>query len=139
MGLNYPELILYSYKTLFDQELVPNKHELNTFSAVIACHNNAQDPVFQYGNARALEVFEMNFEDFTKLPSRFSAEPLERSEREKLLQEVSDKGYISNYSGVRISSTGKRFLIKNATVWNMLDATGEYKGQAVVFREFEYL
>ncbi|MGZ8152411.1 MAG: MEKHLA domain-containing protein [Methylovulum sp.] len=47
-----------------------------------------------------------------------------------MLAEVTDKGYIANYQGVRISGTGKRFLIKNAVVWNLRDKDQYYKGQA---------
>jgi len=47
-----------------------------------------------------------------------------------LLAEVTEQGYIDHYEGVRLSKTGKRFLIKNAVVWNLLDDDGGYKGQA---------
>ena len=70
---------------------------------------------------------------FTKLPSRFSAEPDNRAVRAQLLEQVREQGYISNYSGVRIAADGRRFEIKKATVWNLFDDAGRCIGQAACF------
>ena len=56
-----------------------------------------------------------------------------------LLAEVTQKGYIDHYEGVRISSTGKRFMIKNTVVWNLMGREGHYQGQAACFGEWEFL
>jgi hypothetical protein len=40
---------------------------------------------------------------------------------------------------VRISSTGKRFLIKEAIVWNLVDDKGDYQGQAAAFSKYQDL
>ena len=106
---------------------------------VLLSHNTAADPIFTYGNKKALEVFEMDWETLTQLPSRQSAERLAQPEREHLLQTVNRQGYIDNYAGVRISSHGRRFLIRQAIVWNLRDAQGHYAGQAACFDEWEYL
>lgn len=103
---------------------------------VLLSHNTAADPIFTYGNKKALELFEMDWETLTHLPSRYSAEPLAREEREHLLQTVNRQGYIDNYAGVRISSTGRRFLIRQAIVWNLLDVNGHYAGQAACFDDW---
>src|SRR3990172_8531438 len=42
-------------------------------------------------------------------------------------------GFIETYRGVRISRSGRRFLIEQATVWNILDANGRSAGQAATF------
>ncbi|WP_221896376.1 MEKHLA domain-containing protein [Bathymodiolus japonicus methanotrophic gill symbiont] len=101
---------------------------------VLLAHNATVDPVFQYANKKGLELFEMNWDEFTQLHSKYSAEPQNRKERERLLNEVLLKGYADNYSGVRISKTGRRFFIKAATVWNILDDNNEKIGQAALFR-----
>jgi predicted DNA-binding protein (UPF0251 family) len=49
---------------------------------------------------------------------------------------VARQGYIDDYAGIRVSATGKRFLINRATVWNLLDATGNSLGQAAAFSEW---
>ncbi len=107
-----------------------------------ACHRRARHrgrPGFFYGNRLALQLFEMDFAAFTRLPSRLSAEPLERDARARLLERVAQQGYVEDYSGVRISGSGQRFMIAAATVWNLADEDGCYRGQAAVFPEWEPL
>jgi hypothetical protein len=100
---------------------------------VIVAHGTEPDPIFFFGNKMALELFEMSAEDFIKLPSRLSAEAVNREERQRLLNEVTRNNFIANYAGVRISATGRRFRIEQAVVWNLLDAQGEKHGQAATF------
>lgn len=100
---------------------------------VIVAHGSEPDPVFCYGNALALVRFELDFSAFTRLPSRHSAEPLLRAEREELLNRVQQRGFIDDYAGVRISATGQRFRIEQAVVWNVLDEQGAKQGQAATF------
>ncbi|MDB0055877.1 MEKHLA domain-containing protein [bacterium] len=79
----------------------------------------------------------MTWEQFTSSPSRFTAAAPNREERARLLAEVTENGFIDNYSGVRISSSGKRFRIKQATVWNLSDPDGTPTGQAATFSHWE--
>jgi hypothetical protein len=105
----------------------------------VVSHNTEADPVFNYGNKVALELFEMKWDDFTKLPSRLSAEPHTREEREKLLARVRKYGFIEDYKGVRVSSSGKRFLVEDSIIWNMIDEHGTYNGQAAVLYKWSTL
>jgi hypothetical protein len=105
----------------------------------VVSHDTQSDPIFNYGNKLALQLFEMDWETLTKLPSRLSAEPLIQVERERLLGRVRKHGYIEDYNGIRISSSGKRFMIRDATVWNMLDEDGKPYGQAALIKEWQYL
>ena len=86
-----------------------------------------------YGNLRALELWEMSLDQFLGLPSRLTAEPLHRDERQRLLAETRKHGYVDNYRGVRISRTGKRFIIEKALLWMVLDRAGNITGQAATF------
>jgi hypothetical protein len=43
------------------------------------------------------------------------------------------QGYIDDYAGVRVSRTGRRFLIEGATVWNLIETDGRLVGQAATF------
>jgi hypothetical protein len=99
----------------------------------IVAHGTEADPVFFYGNRLALQLFEMTFDEFTRLPSRLSAEPLAREERALLLDRVTRQGYVDGYSGLRIAKSGKRFMIADGTVWNLVDGYGRRHGQAAVF------
>ncbi len=134
-----------SYRQLLLKDLLPDIQTDEQFARqlfyapfALVSHDTARDPVFNYANLKALELFELNWEDFTALPSRLSAEPVNQAERERLLTEVMENGYINHYEGVRVSSTGKRFLIKNAVVWNLLDNKNNYKGQAASFGHWVY-
>ena len=99
-------------------------------------HDTREDPIFVYGNRTALRLFELDWNAFIALPSRLSAEPLARDERQRLLDRVTQYGYIDDYSGVRVSATGRRFTITGATVWNLTDEGGTYAGQAAMFSQW---
>ena len=136
----HAELLISSYhhwtgKNLLQQQQADNSHYLALYNApyAIVSHNTDDDPIFNYANLAALRVFEMDWAAFTRLPSRKSAEPVDRAERDRLMARVSKYGFIDDYRGVRISSTGKHFMIEDATVWNIVDAQGKYYGQAAVF------
>lgn len=129
--LGYPLVNSNLYETTLGQELFQARFALLS-------HTHAKDPIFNYGNQTALELFEFSWEELITLPSRLSAEPINQTERAKLLEQVTHHGYINNYQGIRISKTGKRFLIRNAIVWNLVD-DGEYKGQAACFSDWEFI
>jgi MEKHLA domain len=80
---------------------------------VIVSHGTEADPIFNYGNRQALELWELDWQTFTRLPSRQSAAPIEREARAQLLAEAKEKGYISNYRGIRTSSTERQFWIED--------------------------
>jgi hypothetical protein len=105
---------------------------------VVLAHDRAIDPVFFYGNLKAQEIFEMTWSELIQLPSKYSAEFANQAERQYLLDQVASKGFIDNYSGTRISKTGRRFQIENATVWNLLGQDNEHLGQAATFKEVIY-
>jgi len=128
-------------RDLVDPELSPVGQARALYEApfVAASHGTEADPVFNYANRAALTLFETTWADFTSMPSRLSAEPVAREERAQLLARVNQHGFIDDYSGIRISTSGRRFRIRRATVWNVVDAHGAPDGQAVVFRDWEYL
>jgi hypothetical protein len=106
---------------------------------VLLAHNASNEPIFNYANQRALQLFEMSWDEFTNMPSKYSAESDERGKREKFLAEVEEKGYSKNYSGIRISKTGKRFEIKNVILWNVYDSENKRIAQAALFDEYNYI
>ena len=105
----------------------------------LVSHGIEADPILNYGNHAALALWEMSWMELTRTPSRLTAEAPNRDERARLLETVSRRGFIADYSGVRISKTGRRFRIARATVWNLLTADGQPCGQAAQFDEWEYL
>ncbi len=105
----------------------------------VLSHDTADDPLFTYANLTAQRLFERGWSDIVGMPSRYSAEPLAREARARLLDQVARQGYTADYTGIRISATGRRFLVKGATVWNLFDETGAYCGQAAYFAAWEML
>ncbi|MEO6716064.1 MAG: MEKHLA domain-containing protein [Novosphingobium sp.] len=99
----------------------------------IVAHGSEPDPLFFFGNRAALAAFEATPEQFIGMPSRLSAEAPSHGERQQLLDRVSQRGLIVDYSGIRITLTGTRFHIANAVVWNLLDEQGIRHGQAAAF------
>ncbi len=142
----HAQLIRQSYsRWLLTELILESSSELDfakrLFEAdfAVVTHNSAADPIFNYANQKALELFEFNWQDFTRLPSKHSAEPVNQSERDRLLALVTKNGYIDHYEGIRLSSTGKRFVIKNAVVWNLINKHQVYQGQAACFKEWCFL
>lgn len=106
---------------------------------VIASHDASADPILNYGNRAALELWEATWADFVAMPSRRTAEIINQAERRRLLDEVTSNGFIDNYQGIRISTTGRRFMIKQATVWNLVNDVGSHCGQAVMFHHWDFV
>lgn len=100
----------------------------------VLSHDSTDDPRFTYANLAAQHAFEIPWREIVGLPSRHSAEPLAQANRERLLQRVAAQGYIDDYSGVRIARSGRRFTIRQAMVWNLVNQVGVVLGQAACFR-----
>ena len=106
---------------------------------VVVSHGTEADPVLNYGNRAALALWEMSWAELTRTPSRLTVEALNREERAKLLEAVTRRGFIDDYSGVRIAKSGRRFRISRATVWNLLTEKNEPCGQAAMFDHWEFI
>lgn len=133
-------LIATSYERLTGRQLTTPADDparaLWTAPRAIVAHGIEADPIFFFGNLAALARFEMTPEQFTATPSRLSAEPMLREERQALLDRVTRHGFIDDYAGIRISATGRRFRIEQATVWNLIDTHGRVHGQAATFERW---
>ncbi len=128
-------LIVESYQRLTGKPLLEAFDPLALWNApcAVVAHGTGNDPVFFYGNKLALQLFEMSFAEFVSMPSRLSAGPLAQQERTRLLARVTAQGFVDDYCGERITKDGRRFMIQNGTVWNLLDAAGIHHGQAATF------
>jgi len=130
-------LIAESYARLLGRALVSSHGNISealwNLPAVIVAHGTEPDPIFFFGNACALSAFECDAGTFTEMPSRLSAEAPLRQERQDLLDRVTANGFIDDYSGIRISATGRRFRVEKAVVWNLIDDQGLCHGQAATF------
>jgi hypothetical protein len=133
-------LLTDSYARLVGQPLVPAGKDAGWLYreapfAVLA-HGTDDDPKFIYANKAAQACFEYSWEDFLSLPSRLSAEASDRAERQKLLEEVARNGFMTGYRGLRVAKSGRRFIIEDGIVWELIDRTGQRHGQAATFRSW---
>ena len=144
--VSHTACLLRSLKHFAGRELVSGASDARTLaqnifeaSFIIVSHGTEVDPVLNYGNRTALTLWEMTWEELTRTPSRFTAEVPNREERARLLASVTARGFVDDYSGVRISKTGRRFRIHRATVWNLVTEAGQPCGQAAMFDQWEFV
>jgi hypothetical protein len=143
---SHVQLLLDSFARLLGRELISRQGAAEAqaerlFQApfVVVSHGTEADPILNYGNAAALALWEMDLATLTRTPSRLTAEPVHRDERARLLERTRRDGYVDDYAGIRISSTGRRFRIEQAIVWNLVDAAGMHHGQAATFDRWKPL
>ena len=144
--IRWSQLLLNSFRHWLGRDLIERKGSpeekakaLYYAQFVVVSHGMEADPILKYGNKIALDLWELDWERFTKTPSRLTAEPVNQAERERMLAQAQEKGFIDDYKGVRISGTGKRFLVERAIVWNVVGAEGEQLGQAATFSRWKFL
>ena len=142
----WTQLLLDSYRHWLGKELiarhgsaVEQAQRLFECSFVVVSHGTQNDPILNYGNRTALTLWEMDWGQLTATPSRLTAEQVNQAERAEMLRRAESHGYIDDYRGIRISKTGKRFLVENAIVWNVVDAQGAKHGQAATFSTWSYV
>ncbi len=134
------QLILENHERLTGRPLLDRRGDpledaraLYLSPLAILSHGVEADPILNYANRTALLLWETDLSSLMVLPSRLTAEPLARDAREKLMAEVVRTGFVTGYSGVRISATGRRFRIENVTIWNLSRPDGAFAGQAAAF------
>jgi MEKHLA domain len=144
--IDWVEILLASYRQLLGRELMEcsgsrleKSQLLYAVPFVVVSHGTESDPVLNYGNQVALDLWEMDWTKFTQTPSRSTAEPVNQATRELMMAQVLQQGFVDNYRGVRISSNGQRFEIDRAIIWNLTDLQGQPCGQAATFANWTYL
>ncbi|MGH7979688.1 MAG: MEKHLA domain-containing protein, partial [Limisphaerales bacterium] len=121
--VSHCQCLARSFKRWTGRDLLPGTWSLRELAGkvfdapfVIVSHGTQADPILNYGNRAALALWEMSWEEFTRTPSRLTAELTKRQARAKVMEVVTRQGYFENYSGVRITKTGRRFEISGATI-----------------------
>ena len=144
--LDWSELLVRSYRHWLGRELLepaasPMSQSERLFFApfVVVSHGLEEDPLLNYGNRLALELWEMPWEDFIRTPSRLTAETENQAERARMLAEAAARGFVEDYAGVRLSRSGRRFFIEQACVWTVIDGAGRRQGQAASFSRWRLL
>lgn len=144
--IRWSQIMTNSYQKLLGKNLINSVNTPEQISAALfhapfalVSHGTQANPIFNYGNQTALQLWSLSWEKFTSTPSAHSAEPVARAERKTMLNQAAKTGYVDNYQGVRISSQGQRFLIKQGIIWNLTDESGQKCGQAATFSTWKWL
>lgn len=143
--LKQTELICSGFDSLLGRLLIGGEnavdraYQLYHAPFVVVAHNTDPDPVFFYANLCAQKLWGLSLEDFLKTPSRLTVEPMEVSERQKLLDRAKTFGYVDDYTGIRVRKDGSKFGIGTTILWNLSDTEGLYAGQAATFSKWKEL
>ena len=141
--VSFSDLLISSYRKIVGTPLVP--YEMSGAAAAewlyqapfgLLAQDTSLDARFVYANLAAQRRFEYSWQEFMGMPSRLSAEPQNQDQRQAFMDSVLEQGYVSGYQGRRIAKSGRRFLIQDVTVWNLVDADGILRGQAALIRRW---
>jgi hypothetical protein len=139
-------LLLSSFRHWLGKELIERSassevqaRKLFEAPFAVLSHDTASEPILNYANQTALRLFDLSWDELVVMPSRLTAQAPAQAERARLLARVSQQGFIDDYTGVRITNSGRRFLIEGAIVWNLLDESGVLCGQAATFSDWRFL
>ena len=103
---SWSQLLLDSYRRWTGHDLVDRSGSIEDqatalFHAafVMVSHGGEEDPVLNYGNQRALDLWEATWQQFIRTPSRLTAEPVNQAERTWMLEQATARGVIQDYRG----------------------------------------
>lgn len=113
--------------------------ELFAGGEVVLAHDGGRDPKLIYANSAALRLWRRPWGEMVGMPSRLTAEADARAAREQLLASARRLEAVRGYTGVRIDSKGRRFLIRNARLWTLWDGEGRGCGQAAAFSSWWWI
>lgn len=150
--VEHSSILIKTFHKIRGQELVPlslvdddpveaSKRLFMKDDVMVLSHGiqgDPEGPILNYGNYKTLQQWKASWEQLTTMPSRYTAGPQDRSEREKFLQQILETGYSEGYSGIRVAVDGTKFLLTNATVWNV-EWEGRRIGQAAALFSWEPL
>jgi hypothetical protein len=143
--LHYSTLIADSFRHWTGRDLIASAAEEAQARAlyhapfVLLSHTHQANPVFCYANLMAQELWRLSWDQFMGMESRLSAEEDAREERQRLLQQAELQGYVDHYRGIRITSDGRRFRIKDCLLWNVVNKSHDKIGQAATFSSWEWI
>ena len=143
--IRWSQVLANSYRQIIGTNLIdadtPEQLSKALFYApfVLVSHSTQADPIFNYANQTAMQLWGLDWDEFTQTPSASVTQPDQISDRALMLKQAAEQGYIDNYEGTRIAKSGKKFLIKQVRLWNLEDEKGDRCGQAATFPEWQWL
>ena len=142
-------LLLSSHQRAFQRPLIAAARssqsmrlrcqELFSCGFPVLAHGIGADPVLIYANAAALQLWGRCWGDMIGMPSRLTAPEEVRSERRQALKQAQTLDAMRSYGGVRIDHQDRRFMIRNARIWALLDEENRPIGQAACFHDWWWI
>ncbi|MFM8495456.1 MAG: MEKHLA domain-containing protein [Planctomycetia bacterium] len=131
--------ILDSHRRLLGREVVERSGDpaedarrLFDLPQAVLAHDTAPQPCLDWANHAAARAFDATPKSLLGRPSADTAPADARADRHALFDVLARQGFVTGYSGVRISLTGRRFVIDDVTVLEITDAAGRPTGHAAV-------
>jgi hypothetical protein len=131
--------ILDSFHLLLGRELVPRSGDaaedarrLFDLPLAVLAHDTSPQPLLDWANLAAARAFDATPESLLGRPSAATAPADAVADRRTLFDVLARRGFVTGYSGVRVSLTGRRFLIEDVTVLEVTGTTGRPAGHAAV-------
>lgn len=131
--------ILDSYRRLLRRNLIEHSGDaaedtrrLFDLPLAVLAHDTAPQPLLDWANRAAALAFDATPESLLGHPSAATAPADAVADRRALFDVLARQAFVTGYSGVRISLTGRRFVIDDVTVLEVTDAAGRPAGHAAV-------
>jgi len=102
-------------------------------------HRGDGQATMNYANRFGLALWETDWAGLIRMPSEATAPAQDVAERRVMMEEMAQRGFVSGYTGRRISAKGRLFMIENVTIWKLVDAKGQPFGAAATFKTFRRL
>lgn len=132
-------VILDSHRRLLGRDLVERSGDpaddarrLFALPQGVLAHDAAAKPLLDWANRAAAAAFDAAPEELLGRPSADTAPTDATAGRRQLFDTLARLGFVTGYSGTRISATGRRFVIDDVTVLALEDAAGNPAGHAAV-------
>lgn len=132
-------VILDSFRRSVGRDLVARSgdpaddaNRLFELPQAVLAHDASTQPLLDWVNAAAAAAFDATPEILIGRPSSATAPPDATADRRQLFEILARRGFVTGYSGVRISLTGRRFIIDDVIVFALADAAGHPAGHAAV-------
>lgn len=132
-------VILDSYRRLLGKDLFTrtgdaagDARRLDDLPVAVLAHDGATPPLLDWVNRAAAAAFDATPADLIGLPSTATAPADAAADRQELFVRLRDRGFVTGYSGVRVSLRGRRFMIEDVTVYELRDRDGRAAGHAAI-------
>ncbi|MGV9937646.1 MEKHLA domain-containing protein [Streptomyces olivaceoviridis] len=117
-----------------DQEAARWLHDRALFG--LLAHDTSADPFFVHANSRARERCGCSWGEFVGMPSRLSARPDGRRDRDAFARGVRADHYATGCLEIRVGKGGRPCWTEDVTRWDPMDTRGRIHGQTAVFRSW---